>query len=90
MVTIKTESSHGILRMSKLNRLISEAKLGGAAEAVIVDTNQIVIDDALADFCLKPGCENYGLSGSCPSPCIRACGFQKKYLKRSARPFFSR
>ncbi len=67
----------GYMMISKLNRLISRATHNGATEVVIVDTKQIVVDDVLADFCLKPGCENYGLSGSCPPHVSGPAGFRK-------------
>lgn len=49
-----------------LKELIRLARGLGMSSAAVVSTNDIVIDDGLAEMCLKPGCENYGLSPSCP------------------------
>ena len=74
--------------MSKSNKLIAVAKQGGATDAVVVDTKQIVVDDALAGFCLEPRCENYGLSKSCPPHVSGPAGFRKLLEEFSQALFF--
>lgn len=53
-------------KKEKINELVQQAHKAGASEVAIVSAKEIVVDDTLAKFCLKPRCENYGLSKSCP------------------------
>ena len=62
---------------SKLNALISVAESKGATKIAIVDAKKIVVEDALAEYCRKPGCKNYGLSMSCPPHVSGPLGFRK-------------
>jgi len=61
---------YGYQMMNNTNQrvaaLVQGARTAGASEAVVVWTKDIVIEDGLADNCLNPRCENYGLSTSCP------------------------
>ncbi|MFC1888391.1 DUF2284 domain-containing protein [Thermodesulfobacteriota bacterium] len=49
-----------------LKELIRLARGLGMSGGAAVSTRDIVIDDGLAELCRKPGCDNYGLSPSCP------------------------
>ena len=50
----------------KLPQLLETAKEKGATDAVILAPHQVIVDETLAEKCLSPRCENYGLSRSCP------------------------
>ena len=49
----------------------------GASDAAAVSTNDITVEDELANLCLNPRCENYGLSTSCPPHVSGPAGFRK-------------
>ena len=51
---------------SLFDRLTRLACRMGAGAAVVVPAAAVVVDDALAGFCLPPGCDNYGASANCP------------------------
>lgn len=58
--------------------LTASAKSLGASDAAIIGASEIPVEDHLADFCRKnPGCENYGLSMSCPPHVSGPAGFRK-------------
>ena len=52
----------------------------GASDANAISTTEISVEDSLADLCQEPGCENYGLSASCP-PHVSGPGGFRKLLK---------
>ena len=49
----------------------------GAAEAAIIPTQRIPIEDGLAEICRPPGCEFYGLSAQCPPNVSGPDGFRE-------------
>jgi predicted metal-binding protein len=49
--------------LSELTRLAEEL---GATEARAIMAANVTVEDHLAELCLEPGCENYGLSAGCP------------------------
>lgn len=49
-----------------LQKLRETALAAGASDARYIHPRQIVIEDALADYCVSPQCSNYGLSAGCP------------------------
>ena len=51
---------------AKLTDLIKKARLAGASDAAVINTDDIVIENNLAALCREPRCQNYGLSKSCP------------------------
>jgi len=63
-------------KQSLLNRLARLACDQGACGAAIIPTAAIVVEDRLADLCRNPGCENYGLSASCPPHVSGPAGFR--------------
>ena len=51
---------------TQLSDLIEKARLAGASDATVINTDDIVIENDLAALCREPRCQNYGLSKSCP------------------------
>ena len=51
---------------AQLSGLIEKARLAGASDAAVINTDDIVIENDLAALCREPRCQNYGLSKSCP------------------------
>ena len=49
----------------------------GASDAAVIFTNEISIEDNLANLCREPKCENYGLSARCPPHVSGPSGFRK-------------
>ena len=49
-----------------LNKLKQCACQLGASDAKAISTTEISVEEDLANLCREPGCENYGLSASCP------------------------
>lgn len=49
----------------------------GASDARVISTTEISVEDNLASLCREPGCENYGLSASCPPHVAGPDGFRK-------------
>ncbi len=49
-----------------LEELIQVACSSSPGEAKIIPTDDISVEDALANYCVEPKCRNYGLSPSCP------------------------
>ena len=66
-----------IIPQADLNRLIQTARRSGAIDATVISTKDIIIEDALAELCKTPGCENYGLSMSCPPKVSGPAGFRE-------------
>ena len=62
---------------SVLRELIQLACQLGASDAGIISTTEISVEDKLANLCRKPGCENFGLSASCPPHVAGPTGFRK-------------
>ena len=60
-----------------LNRLTQFACQLGASDAKAIFTAKISVEDDLANLCREPGCENYGLSTSCPPHVAGPDGFRK-------------
>ncbi len=52
--------------VEQLHQLLQEAREAGAADAALLPTEDIVVQDILAARCHSPKCINYGLSKSCP------------------------
>jgi predicted metal-binding protein len=48
----------------------------GASDAKAIFTADISVENNLADLCREPGCENYGLSASCPPHVSGPAGFR--------------
>lgn len=51
---------------SELADLVDFALAAGATAAAEISASDVVVDDALAAKCMRPRCENYGKSRSCP------------------------
>jgi len=49
----------------------------GASDARAISTTEISVEEDLANLCREPGCENYGLSASCPPHVAGPAGFRK-------------
>ena len=60
--------------LEKLTQLACQL---GASDAKTISTTEISVEDSLADLCREPGCENYGLSASCPPHVSGPDGFRK-------------
>jgi len=60
-----------------LNRLAQGACQLGASDAGTIFTTEISVEEDLANLCREPGCENYGLSASCPPYVAGPDGFRK-------------
>ena len=63
--------------LEKLTQLACQL---GASDAKAISTTKISVEDSLANLCREPGCENYGLSASCPPYVAGPDGF-RKFLK---------
>ncbi len=68
-------------------KLIQSAMMSGASDAVMIAATDICIDPDLAEHCRTPGCENYGLSKSCP-PHIPGPKAFKRQLKEFHQAVF--
>jgi predicted metal-binding protein len=64
----------------KLDELLSKARDMGATDAVVLAPENIVVEDSLAEKCIRPKCINYGLSKSCP-PNVGGPGAMRKRLE---------
>ena len=73
---------------AKLQTLIQYACKSGAGDAVILSTDDIVIDESLADRCREPRCENYGLSKSCPPHVAGPAAFRNRLAHFHQAIFF--
>ena len=60
-----------------LKKLTELACWLGASNAEVISTSEIAVEDNLANLCREPGCENYGLSASCPPHVAGPYGFRK-------------
>ncbi|MDH3957775.1 MAG: DUF2284 domain-containing protein, partial [Desulfobacteraceae bacterium] len=60
--------------LEKLTQLACQL---GASDARAIYTTDISVEDDLANLCREPGCENYGLSASCPPYVAGPDGFRK-------------
>jgi predicted metal-binding protein len=56
--------------------LVAHAFEYGVSSAVILDAQDIVVEDQLAERCREPRCENYGLSKNCPPHVEGPAGFR--------------
>jgi len=79
--------SHESHREKKLADLMKEAIASGASAAALVSTSDIIIDPDLAEKCITPRCENYGLSKSCP-PHVGGPSAMKKKLETMSQGIF--
>ena len=52
--------------MNKFFDLLELARHLGAADAVLIEVEEIVVKDELAGMCFEPRCDGYGRSLSCP------------------------
>ena len=68
---------HQKITHTDAHQLIQQACRSGASDAALISTGDILIEDTLAMLCKKPGCENYGLSKSCPPHVSGPDGFRK-------------
>jgi len=62
---------------SVLKELTQLACQLGASDARDISTTEISVEEDLANLCREPGCENYGLSASCPPYVDGPDGFRK-------------
>ncbi|NQS91164.1 MAG: DUF2284 domain-containing protein [Chloroflexi bacterium] len=62
---------------AKIDHLLQLAHSLGASDTRMVSSHQIVVKEELAQMCLEPKCENYGLSYSCPPYVEGPAGFRK-------------
>jgi len=60
-----------------LEKLMHLACQLGVNDAKAISTTEISVEDSLANLCREPGCENYGLSASCPPHVAGPDGFRK-------------
>jgi predicted metal-binding protein len=74
-VSEKNPPEHSVWAV--LNRLTKLACQLGASDARVICTAKISVKDDLANLCKEPGCENYGLSASCPPHVTGPAGFRK-------------
>lgn len=75
-------------REHTLQKLLIAACRAGATAAVILAAGDIVVEPELADRCLQPRCENYGLSMSCPPHVAGPQAFCRLLLDYSHALFF--
>lgn len=75
-------------RQNLLNGLTRLACGQGAGAAAVIPTAAIVVEDRLADLCRNPGCENYGLSASCPPHVSGPAGFRELLTRFDHGVFF--
>jgi len=64
-------------KMTDLEELVFLARALGATDAKAIVTSEISVKEHLARHCLEPGCENYGLSMSCPPHVSGPSGFRQ-------------
>lgn len=64
----------------QVGRLVDLAVSMGAADARVIASSAIPVDDKLAKLCIDPGCDSYGLSPSCPPHVSGPSGLRR--LKR--------
>jgi predicted metal-binding protein len=76
------------MQRTQLKKLIQHAYRLGATDVAIVPATDIVVDDNLAELCREPGCENYGLSKSCPPYVSWPSAFRKQLEKYDQAIFF--
>lgn len=62
---------------SKLTELVARVRRSGAADAAVISTADISVEDELANLCLEPRCENYGRSPGCPPHVAGPRGFRE-------------
>ncbi len=74
------ESNQPALR-SRLAELVALAISLGANAATIVDAQDILVEDELANLCREARCPNYGLSPTCP-PHVKGPEWLRQYLKQ--------
>lgn len=74
--TVK-KKSHEQNVWEALEKLTQLACQLGASDANAIFATGISVEDSLADLCREPGCENYGLSASCPPYVSGPDGFRK-------------
>ena len=60
--------------LDKLTKLACEL---GASDAAVISTDEISVEEDLANLCNEPQCENYGLAASCPPHVSGPTGFLK-------------
>ena len=87
MHTVKLKSG-GPAMQYLLDKLVQLAVKQGAGGAVSVSTTAIVVEERPADLCRDPGCENYGLSASCPPHVAGSAGFRKLLTQFDHAVFF--
>ena len=71
-------TNHQHITQTDAHQLIQQACRSGASDAALISTGDILIEDNLATLCKDPGCENYGLSKSCPPHVSGPDGFRKR------------
>ena len=60
-----------------LKELMESACRFGASDAAVVSVSDISVEEALADLCRDPRCENFGLSAGCPPNVSGPSGFRE-------------
>ena len=63
-----------------LDQLIRLAITSGASDAQLLPSAEIAVEEQLAQKCVEPQCENYGLSFSCP-PYVGGPEYFRKLIK---------
>jgi len=66
-----------VIASAHLERLVQAAISMGASDAKAIASAEILVEDRLANMCLEPRCENYGLSPSCPPHVAGPAGFRR-------------
>ena len=74
---IKNSLQHDDKISWRLKELIQLAFGSGASGATAISTNDISVEDDLANLCSEPRCESYGLSTSCPPNVSGPSGFRE-------------
>lgn len=73
----------------RLDELIQEVHQSGATDLAVVSTQDIIIDDYLANKCREPRCENFGTSINCP-PHVSGPAVLRRQLEKFTRGIFFR
>lgn len=79
---------NNLMSDKELKVLIKDALKSGATDVSVVSAKDIIASDDLADMCLNPRCENYGVSKSCPPHVSGPSAFRRKLEKFSRALFF--
>lgn len=78
-----TDASNQAARKSRLDEFIALAISLGAGAATVVDAEDILVEDDLANLCREARCPNYGLSPTCP-PHVEGPEWLRRYIKKTS------